>query len=100
MRAARPRDDRKCKIRRHLRDPRWFRDLQQTFARNRNGRRYLEPVDPPQQDVQLVAIETAHEVWRVEQRPWPALRCRTDLAQGVAAVLGVGGDDDRHIMIR
>ena len=49
--------------------------------------------------MQLVAIEIADEMRRIEQRPRPARRGVIDLAQRVAAILGVGCDHDGDVMI-
>ena len=62
------------------------------------GRRNIEPFDAVKQAMQLVAIEIADELRRIEQRPRPARRGLVDLAQRIAALFGVGRDHDRDVM--
>ena len=49
--------------------------------------------------MQLVAIQIADEMRRIEHRLRPARRGGVDLAQRVAAILQVGSDHDRDVMI-
>ena len=54
---------------------------------------------PREQAMQLVAIEIADALRRIEQRPRPTRRRGIDLAQRLAAILRIGGDHDRDVMI-
>ena len=68
-------------------------------ARHADRRRDIEPLDAAKQTMQLVAIEIADETRRIEQRPRPARRGGVDDAERVAALLGIGSDHDRDVMI-
>jgi len=96
MRSARPDDQRKGKPARDLGERRGLRQL---LARGGNGCGNREPLDPVEQPIELVAVEIADALRRIEQRARPALRHRADLLQRIAAVVGVGGDHDRDVMI-
>ena len=49
--------------------------------------------------MQLVAIQIADKVRRIQQRPRPTWRCTIDDTQRTEALLGVGRDHDRNVMI-
>ena len=65
----------------------------------RDRRRNPQARDAAEQAMQLVAVEIADALRRVEQRARPTRDRRIDLAQRLAAILGVGGDHDRDVMI-
>ena len=64
----------------------------------RDRRRNIEPFDSVKQSIQLVAIQIADELGRIEQRSRPARRGLVDLAQGVAALFGVRRNHDGDVM--
>ncbi len=50
--------------------------------------------------MQLVTIETADQLRRIHQRPWPVRRGASDLVECTSAIVGIGGDDHRDVVRR
>ena len=100
MRTQRPDNDRKFEVSRKVRKPRIrLRQLRQ--LRPRRGRRHrdIQPFDSGQQTMQLVAVEIADEARRIEKRPRPTRGRAVDLAQRLAAWIGVGCNHDGDVMV-
>ena len=76
-----------------------LRGLQQAFPIDRDRRGNFQSFDALQQAVQLVAIEISDQSRRIEKRPRPARRHGLDLAQRLAAILGVRRDHDGDVVI-
>jgi hypothetical protein len=68
-------------------------------ARHVERRGNIEPFDAAKQSIQLVAIQIADKVRRIQQRARPTRRSAIDDTQRIATFLGVGRDHDRNVMI-
>ena len=90
MRSARPDDDGKCKIGCDLGEREADCDTSANCSRvTPIVAGISRPSIPRKQAMQLVAIEIADELRRIEQRPRPARRRLVDLAQRIPAILGI-----------
>ena len=100
MRSARPDDHGKCKIGRDVATCIGRRRrLRKLFARNSYRCRNLKAGNSVEHAMQLVAIEIAYMLRRIEQRTRPQRRGLIDLAQRIAAIFGVGRDHDGDVVI-
>ncbi|MBH5392139.1 hypothetical protein H1B27_38695 [Bradyrhizobium sp. CNPSo 4019] len=100
MRAARPRDDRKVQFARDVLtgDP-VLGEIGQLRARRVDGRGNVQTRHTSQQPIQLVAIEIADAIRRIEQRPRPVRRGLFNQRERLAAFLGIGRDHDGDVVL-
>ena len=99
MRTAWPDDGRKLKLGSELAQRKIRRrHVGQLRARRPKRCRDVEPFDPAQEVMELVAIQIANQMRRVQHRTWPAWRHLIDDPESVSAFLGIRSDHYCNIM--